>query len=241
MSDSARPRRRRRKGPFGAELLNLPNMLTMLRVAVIPLVMMLLAGSDPAEVGPWEARAATFWATLLYFFASITDLLDGWLARKLDLQSTFGRFMDPLADKLLVMVVLIELVALDRVAPWLVALLLSREIAITGLRAIAMEEGIVLGSDRFGKWKTALQMAGLAGLMIHFPVRTDLMWTVADLDYHRIGVLLLLVSMVFSLASAVGYMIGFVQGAFSDRGEREPASRETTSRGPGTAAVSPPA
>ncbi len=238
MSDSPRPRRRRRKGAFGAELLNLPNMLTMLRVAVIPIVLYLLAGSDPAEVGPWEARAATFWATLLYFFASITDFLDGWLARKLDLQSAFGRFMDPLADKLLVMVVLIELVALNRVEPWLVALLLSREIAITGLRAIAMEEGIVLGSDRFGKWKTALQMAGLAGLMIHFPIRTDLTWTVADLDYHRIGVMLLLVSMVFSLASAVGYMIGFVRGAFGDRNERDATAREPAAR---TASATAPA
>ena len=189
-------------------------MLTMLRVVAIPVVIWLLAASDPAIAGEWSARRATFWATLLFFGASVTDFLDGWLARRMDLQSVFGKFMDPLADKLLVMAVLIELVALDRTPAWLVALLLSREIGITGLRAIATEEGIALGSDRFGKWKTALQMTGLAGLMLHFRVETDLLVTSGPVDFHRVGTALLLVSMVFSLASAAGYMLTFLRGAF---------------------------
>lgn len=214
MAEAPKHRRRRRRGALGEELLNLPNMLTMLRVVAIPVVMWLLAASDPDLAGEWSARRATFWATLLFFLASVTDFLDGWLARRMDLQSVFGKFMDPLADKLLVMAVLIELVALDRTPPWLVALLLSRELGITGLRAIATEEGIPLGSDRFGKWKTALQMTGLAGLMLHFRVDTDLIVLSGPVDYHRVGFALLLVSMVFSLASAAGYMLTFLRGAF---------------------------
>jgi CDP-diacylglycerol--glycerol-3-phosphate 3-phosphatidyltransferase len=207
-------RRKKSRSALGEELLNVPNLLTLARVAVIPVVMWLIAASDVRLAGEWSARHATFWATLLFFLASVTDFLDGWLARRLDLQSVFGKFMDPLADKLLVMAVLIELVALDRVPGWFVALLLSREIGITGLRAIATEEGIALPSDRFGKWKTALQMTGLAGLMLHFPTHTDFGLFAGVVDYHRVGFALMLGSMVFSLLSAGGYMLTFLRGAF---------------------------
>ena len=217
-------RKRKQRSALGEELLNLPNMLTMGRVAVIPIVMWLLAASDPALAGEWSARRATFWATSLFFLASVTDFLDGWLARRLNLQSAFGRFMDPLADKLLVMAVLIELVALDRAPTWLVTLLLSREIGITGLRAIATEEGIPLSSDRFGKWKTALQMTGLAGLMLHFTTVTDFGPFAAPIDYHRVGFALMLASMVFSLLSAGGYMATFLRGAFGLQNERRTAT-----------------
>ncbi len=195
------------------ELFNLPNSLTMGRVAIIPVVFWLMDRSDALAYGPWDARWAAFWAALLFFGASVTDFLDGWLARKLDLQSMFGRFMDPLADKLLVMVALLQLVRLDRAPAWLVALLLSREIGITGLRAIATEAGIHLASDRFGKWKTALQMCGLGGMLIHFPLHTDFGVFDAVIDYHRVGLALVLTSMVFSLLSAGGYMGTFLRGA----------------------------
>jgi CDP-diacylglycerol--glycerol-3-phosphate 3-phosphatidyltransferase len=207
-------RRQRPRSALAEELLNIPNLLTLARVAVIPVVMLLLSRSDPAEVGGLAARHATFWATLLFFLASVTDFLDGWLARRLNLQSAFGRFMDPLADKLLVTAILIELLALGRVPSWLVALLLSRELGITGLRSIAQEEGISLASDRYGKWKTALQMTGLAGLMLHFVTPTDFGIFAAPIDYHRVGFALILLSMVFSLWSAAGYMVTFVRGAF---------------------------
>lgn len=210
-----KPKRRKKpRSALGEELLNVPNLLTMGRVAVIPIIMWLIAASDPAIAGEWSARKATFWATLLFFLASVTDFLDGWLARRLNLQSVFGKFMDPLADKLLVMAVLIELVTLQRVPAWFVALLLSREIGITGLRAIATEEQIPLQTDRFGKWKTALQLTGLAGLMLHFPTMTDFGLFAAVVDYHRVGFALMLGSMVFSLLSAGGYMLTFLRGAF---------------------------
>jgi len=215
---------RTRRSPLREELLNLPNGLTMARVAAIPVVFLLMDWSDPLAHGAWHARWAAFYAALLFFAASVTDFLDGWLARKLGLVSMFGRFMDPLADKLLVMVTLLQLVRLDRAPAWLVALLLSREIGITGLRAIAMEEGMHLPSDRFGKWKTALQMTGLGGLLIHFPIATDFGLFAATIDYHRVGLALLVGSMVFSLLSAGGYMLTFISGAFGIQRARDTPS-----------------
>lgn len=216
-------RKKKRRGPRSAlrqEILNLPNMLTMGRVAAIPLVIWCMAQSDDLLSGPALARRMAFWATALFSAASVTDFLDGWLARNLDLQSSFGRFLDPLADKLLVMACLIELVALDRTPDWLVVLLLSREVAITGLRALAAEEGFVLPSDRFGKWKTALQMCGLIGLLVHFPAYTDFVFFGGVVDYHRVGIVLLLVSMVFSLISAVSYMASFIRTTFQQHASK---------------------
>ncbi len=213
-------RARRSRSALRGEILNLPNMLTMGRIAAIPLLMWIMDQSNELTEGPWSARYAAFWATALFTLAGITDFLDGWLARNLNLQSMFGRFLDPLADKLLVMACLIELVNLDRTPAWLVALLLSREIGITGLRAIATEEGIDLPSDRYGKWKTAMQMSGLIGLLLHFTVETDFFLFTASINYHRIGLALLLGSMVFSLASAGGYLVDFGRAAFGRLRER---------------------
>jgi CDP-diacylglycerol--glycerol-3-phosphate 3-phosphatidyltransferase len=221
--DDAKRRGKKKSKPRSAlreEILNLPNCLTIARVLVIPFVMWMMAQSDDLAYGAWHARWASFWATSLFALACITDFLDGWLARNLNLQSVFGRFLDPLADKLLVMACLIELVALDRAPIWLVVLLLSREVAITGLRAIAAEEGFELPSDRWGKWKTAVQMVGLIGLLIHFPVESDFLVFAGLVDYHRVGLTLLAISMVFSVVSALGYMGSFLREAFQMHGRR---------------------
>ena len=215
MTDTVRRRKKRRapSSPLRGEIVNLPNTLTMGRVAVIPFVIWLVAQSDELAHGEWEARRAAFYATVLFAGASITDFLDGWLARNLNLHSAFGRFLDPLADKLLVLACLVQLVALDRVPVWLTVLLLSREVAITGLRAIAAEEGFELPSDRWGKWKTALQMVGLIGLLLHFPIHSDFGLFGGTVDYNRIGLVLLGLSMVFSVVSAVGYFAAFIRTA----------------------------
>lgn len=202
------------------ELFNLPNTLTMGRVAVIPAVMWAMERSDAAEYGLWQAHWAVFVATSLFAAASVTDFLDGWLARNLNLQSMFGRFMDPLADKLLVLACLVELVMLDRAPTWLVVLLLSREVAITGMRAIAAEEGFELPSDRWGKWKTAMQMTGLVGLLLHFPMEVDFLVFAGVVDFHRVGLVLMLVSMVFSIISAGGYLASFVRNSLRRQTQR---------------------
>lgn len=206
---------RRPRSALRNEIFNLPNILTMGRVAIIPAVMWMMEVSSTTTAGPWTARWAVFWATTLFSVASITDFLDGWLARNLNLQSAFGKFLDPLADKLLVLACLVELVALDRTPAWLAILLLSREVAITGLRAIAAEEGFELPSDRWGKWKTALQMVGLIGLMLHFPMHADFWLLSGTVDFHRVGLALLTLSMLFSVGSAAGYMVNFARQTFA--------------------------
>ncbi|MSP90244.1 MAG: CDP-diacylglycerol--glycerol-3-phosphate 3-phosphatidyltransferase [Myxococcales bacterium] len=215
MADPVRRKKKKRTpaSPLRGEIVNLPNALTMGRVAVIPFVIWLLAQSDELAHGEWEARRAAFFATVLFAGASITDFLDGWLARTLNLHSAFGRFLDPLADKLLVLACLVQLVALNRVPVWLTVLLLSREVAITGLRAIAAEEGFEVLSDRWGKWKTALQMVGLVGLLLHFPIHSDFVLFGGVVDYNRTGLVLLGLSMVFSVVSALGYFAAFIRTA----------------------------
>ncbi len=222
MADPKPAKKRRKPGrPKSAlreEIFNLPNILTMGRVAAIPLVMWQMELSDSCAAGSqWAALQAAFWATSLFALASITDFLDGWLARNLNLQSAFGKFLDPLADKLLVLACLVELVHLGRTPAWMAILLLSREVAITGLRAIAADEGFDVPSDRWGKWKTALQMVGLVGLLIHFEIHTDFIVLSGMVNYHKVGALMLTVSMVFSVGSASGYLGNFFGQAFRRR------------------------
>lgn len=217
-ANKKRKKPRPKKSAFREEIFNLPNILTMGRVAMIPLVMWQMDASDITVAGgEWQARVAAFVATVVFALASITDFLDGWLARNLNMQSAFGKFLDPLADKLLVLACLVELVHLHRTPAWLAVLLLSREVAITGLRAIAADEGFGVPSDRMGKWKTAMQMVGLIGLLLHFQIETNFVLLGGMVDFHRVGTTLLVLSMVFSVGSAAGYLGNFFGQAVKRR------------------------
>jgi CDP-diacylglycerol---glycerol-3-phosphate 3-phosphatidyltransferase len=187
---------------------NLPNLLTMGRILVIPLVLWLMDRGTPEHC---------VYAALVYAGAAITDLLDGILARRLGIVSVLGKFLDPLADKLLVMATLIWLVPMARIPAWAVVLLLSRELGITGLRSIASSEGIVIAAGDGGKSKTALQMVGILCLIIGYPYELSvppISFGVVDLTV--VGRALVYISLIFSLGSAVGYIRGFSQ-ALDDR------------------------
>ncbi|MEG0935516.1 MAG: CDP-diacylglycerol--glycerol-3-phosphate 3-phosphatidyltransferase [Clostridia bacterium] len=136
--------------------MNLPNKLTVLRVIlIVPFVGLMMIETPMCQLG----------AALVFGLASVTDWLDGWYARKHHLVTDFGKLMDPMADKLLVMAALIGLVAQGR-APWLCAMvLLGREFVISGFRLVAASKGVVIAADTLGKYKTASQMVGL-GLML---------------------------------------------------------------------------
>jgi CDP-diacylglycerol--glycerol-3-phosphate 3-phosphatidyltransferase len=181
---------------FREDVWNLPNALTMLRVALIPVVLWYIASGTPRDA---------FIAAWLYGASAVTDLLDGYLARKWNLISVFGKFMDPLADKLLVMATLIYLTRMGRIEPWIVAVLLGREISITALRSIASSEGVVIAAGESGKWKTALQMVGILCLVLHFPHRVLPLWP-DPVDLNNVGQWLVVLSMVFSVTSAVEYV-----------------------------------
>jgi len=143
------------------------------------------------------------WAFYIFMTASITDFLDGYLARKYGLGSKLGKLLDPLADKLLINSVLIWLVALGRVPAWLAVVLIGRETAITGLRAIAASQNLVMPAGEMGKDKTMAQMVGVMSLILYFPYH--LYFFSAPLDFKKMGMYMLYVALVLSLLSAFSY------------------------------------
>jgi CDP-diacylglycerol--glycerol-3-phosphate 3-phosphatidyltransferase len=209
---STRTARRRRRRTLREDALNLPNLLTMARIVAIPLVLVLLDRGGPRDC---------YWAALLFAGAAITDFLDGYLARKRGLVSVLGKFLDPLADKLIVMASLVWLVPMGRIAPWVVVLLLARDIAITGLRSIAASEGVVIAARDSGKSKTALQMVGILMLMIGYPYRMNfLVFDLGVVDLVHVGRWLIYISLVFSLASAAQYVGLFASTVEAQKGRQ---------------------
>lgn len=131
--------------------MNLPNKLTVIRmIMILPFVVIMLWGEGLAS-GKWIALT-------LFILASLTDLLDGYLARKYNLVTNFGKFMDPLADKLLVCSALICLIELGRIPSWVVIVIISREFIISGFRLVASDNGVVIAASYWGKFKTTFQM-----------------------------------------------------------------------------------
>ena len=144
--------------------MNLPNKLTVLRVCMIPffVVMLLLNGG--------ENQTYRYIAAAIFIVASLTDMLDGKIARKYNLVTNFGKFMDPLADKLLVCSALICLVDLKQLPAWMVIVIISREFIISGFRLIAAEQGIVIAASYWGKFKTTFQMIAVILMIVNLPV-----------------------------------------------------------------------
>jgi CDP-diacylglycerol--glycerol-3-phosphate 3-phosphatidyltransferase len=140
--------------------LNLANTLTLLRILAVPVVVVALLGETPNGD---ELAAAVF------ALAALTDGLDGYFARSRDAVTTFGKLMDPLADKLLIVAALVSLVSLDRLQAWVAMVIIAREIAVTGLRAIAAERGVVIAASWMGKLKTVLQIAAVIALIATNP------------------------------------------------------------------------
>ena len=134
------------------EFLNAPNAITLVRIAMIPVILYFTYV---------ESRVNSFVAGLVYAVTGTTDFLDGWIARKKGLITVIGKFLDPLADKLIVMAALVMLVHLGRVPAWIVIVIMAREFMVTGLRTIAMSEGIVIAAGQEGKHKTAFQVAAI--------------------------------------------------------------------------------
>jgi CDP-diacylglycerol--glycerol-3-phosphate 3-phosphatidyltransferase len=140
--------------------LNVPNVLTLLRIVAVPVLVVALLDETPD--GDLIAAA-------VFALAAVTDGLDGYIARRQRSVTTFGKLMDPLADKLLVVAALISLVSLDRLAAWAAMVIIAREFAVTGLRALAAERGVVIAASWLGKVKTLLQVAAIFALIVFEP------------------------------------------------------------------------
>jgi CDP-diacylglycerol--glycerol-3-phosphate 3-phosphatidyltransferase len=190
--------------PAASPILNLPNMLTLARIAAIPLMaVLLLSPSQPAG----------FWAAALFSLASITDWLDGYLARRMGIVTVFGKFLDPIADKLIVMAALIMILPFERVPAWMVLVILGREIIITGLRGIASSEGIVIQASELGKYKTIFQIVAIIGLLLHF----DYNWLfgiehqLLHVNMHNVGMFYLWIATLLTVWSGVDYLYRFIR------------------------------
>jgi len=168
----------------------------------------------------------TFLASLMYLGAAAGDALDGYLARKRNQVSVLGKFLDPLADKLIVTAVLVTMVALHRAPAWVVVVLIGRDLAINGLRSIASAQGLVIAASDGGKIKTALQLVAIMMLLIHFryPIlgAETLLGQTVSVDYHNVGSIVLYLSVIVSLASGADYLHKFFRVAW--RSSRPPSA-----------------
>lgn len=186
---------------YTSTALSIPNLLTYLRVLMIPWVLYFLNRGTKID---------HVYAAFIFMVAGITDLLDGYLARRFNLVSVLGKFLDPLADKLMVMACLIWLITLARIQAWIVILLIAREISMTGLRAIAASEGLVIAANESGKQKTAFQMIGLFFLILGYPYEFRVFSIdLGIVDTIRVGQALIALSLVMSLISAFQYCVYF--------------------------------
>lgn len=170
------------------QIYNIPNILTFSRILIIPVIFFLLFFNK--EI--YEIVAAAF-----FIVAIATDFIDGYIARKKKIVTNLGIFLDPIADKLLVVTILIMLISLNRIPAWVVAVIIFREIFVTGLRAIASEKGVVIPAGKEGKWKTAFQMFGILCLLIYYKH--------FYLNFGKIGLILIFISIVLSLVSSYKY------------------------------------
>ena len=171
---------------------NIPNYLTFFRIfTVIPIILLLYV----------DNRICSLIAGILFSIAFITDFFDGYIARKYNLITNIGKFIDPLADKLLVLASLIMLVHLKRVEPYIAIIILSREFVITGLRAIAASEGVVIQASNLGKTKTGYQIAALIPLIIYYPF--------LGLNSKAIGYFFLYIAVIITVWSGYKYLKDF--------------------------------
>lgn len=172
--------------------LNLPNFLSIVRIGTAPVLVVLLL-----EPG----RTLSVVSAVLFALVCVTDWLDGYLARKRGIITALGQFLDPLADKILITTAFIMLIPLGRAPAWVVALIISREMAVTGLRAIATNSGVVIAASRLGKLKTVSQIVCLVPLIIHYGF--------FGVDFHLIGTVLLYAAFFLTMWSGLDYFLNF--------------------------------
>jgi len=172
----------------------------MVRVLIVPGVLYFIDNFSPVR---------SFVAACLYLIASVGDGLDGYLARSRGQVSVLGKFLDPLADKLMVTAVLVFLAGMGRATAWVVVVLIARDLCITGLRSIASSEGVVIAASPGGKIKTALQLVAISMLLIHFSY--PVLGLGVSVDYQVAGTMLLNISLVVSLASGFEYVWAFAK------------------------------
>ena len=170
--------------------MNLPNKLTIFRIILIPFFVIFLL-LDPNN------QMYRYIADAIFIVASLTDMLDGKIARKYNLVTNFGKFMDPLADKLLVCAAMICLIETKQLAAWIVIIIISREFIISGFRLVASDNGVVIAASYWGKFKTTFQMLMVIALILNLPYT----W------FQALGTVLIYVSLALTIISLIDYIV----------------------------------
>ncbi len=178
--------------------LNFPNLITLLRVTIIPVLFFLLLS---------PGRDGSLIIAGLFILAALTDLLDGYLARKYEIVTVMGKFLDPIADKLIVNTAMILMIPIGRISAWIVAIIIIRDFVVDGIRAISQSEGFVIQASRLGKRKTLCQIFAVSALMIHYPF--------LGADAHAVGTVILYIALVLSVTSCIDYLIKFYENISS--------------------------
>jgi CDP-diacylglycerol--glycerol-3-phosphate 3-phosphatidyltransferase len=170
------------------QILSLPNGVTILRIVAIPIILILLF---------YMGRGFQLLTALLFFGAAVTDTIDGYLARRRGMVTTLGKFLDPLADKLLIVTALIALIPAREIPVWMVIVIVGREIAITGLRGMAVSQGIVISASALGKYKTVFEVVSVFFLILN--------GNYSFLSFRPIGMFFLWVALGIAVISGVDY------------------------------------
>lgn len=174
------------------EIFNLPNTITLMRIGMVPFLFVLLL--SPGKF--WSLVLAVF-----FVIASLTDLIDGYIARKYSMVTTLGKFLDPIADKLLVNTAMILMIPIGRIPAWIVAITIIRDLLVDWIRTASSAEGFVIHASRMGKQKTLAQIIAVTALMIHY--------SIFGIDAHVVGTVILYVALFFTVISGADYFIKY--------------------------------
>ncbi len=178
----------------GSEVINLPNLITMLRIGVIPFMFLILL--DPGPVLSLVIAA-------FFIMAAVTDLIDGYIARKYGIVTKIGKILDPIADKLVINTTMILMIPLGHIPAWIVAIIIMRDIAVDGIRHISGSHGHIIAASRLGKQKTFAQIVAISALLINYPL--------FGVDAHTVGICVLYVALFLTIWSGVDYIVKFYQ------------------------------
>lgn len=183
------------------DVFNLPNSISIARMGVIPILFALLSSPGPEM---------SLLIAILFIAAALTDLLDGYVARRYQIITTMGKFLDPIADKLIVNTAMILMIPIGRIPAWIVAVIIIRDFAVDGIRNIASSEGVIIAASPLGKRKTLCQIFAVSALMIHYPF--------IGADAHTVGMVILYIALLLTVTSGIDYFVKFYRHSIGTNG-----------------------
>jgi len=186
--------------PDKREIFNLPNTISIFRIGVIPILFLLLLSPGPTM---------SLVLAVLFIIAALTDLLDGYIARRYQIVTTMGKFLDPIADKLIVNTAMILMIPIGRIPAWIVAVIVIRDFTVDGMRNIASSKGVIIQASLLGKRKTLCQIFAVSALMIHYPF----LWA----DAHLVGMVILYIALFMTVISGIDYFSKFYRTIIQKR------------------------